>query len=308
MRIAIMGSGGMGGFIGAKLALTGHDVNFIARGAHLAAIKSDGLKLISPDGDHHIEGAAAYEDSADVGPVDLIIFCVKLYDTGPAARACIPMMDDDTFILTLQNGVESADLISAIVGRGKCISGTIYVAANIQSPGVIKHAGGNNSLQFAEMSNQPSRRTEVLEHILSESGLKAIRAENMQAMLWSKFILFSANAGLGALTDSGPVAMCADPDKKDILLGAMWEVFNIAKAMGISLPESIIEDGLTLILSGGLQKDMMASQCLDLRKGNRLELEWIQGAVHRLGKKYNIPTPINSTAYIALKRFAEGSA
>ncbi|MBL4802756.1 MAG: 2-dehydropantoate 2-reductase [Emcibacter sp.] len=306
MRIAIMGSGGMGGFIGAKLAGAGHDVIFIARGKHLNALKSSGLKLLSKEGNLHVNPVEAYENTQDVGVVDLIIFSVKLYDTEQAAKACLPMMGDKTFILTLQNGVQSVEIISQTVGNDKTIGGSIYVSANIDSPGVIKHSGGNNTIHFAELCNRKSTRTDILEQLFPEAGLIGIRAENLQEMLWTKFILLCANASIGSLTDSGAVTMCRDPDTKEILLAAMWEVYHVATAMGISLNDDAVEKNLDLILSVGKGKDLMASQCLDLRQGNRLELEWIQGTVHRLGKKYNVPTPVNSTAYVALKRFSQG--
>lgn len=307
MRIAIMGSGGMGGFLGARLAASGHEVVFIARGPHLEAMASHGLKLLSGDGDLHIDPVTACEDTRQVAPVDLILFCVKLYDTTEAARACIPMMDDKTYILTLQNGVESVDMISAIVGKGKTIGGSIYVSASIESPGVIRHSGGANTIRFAEPDNRPGPRTATLERIFREAGLIGICEDDMQRMLWSKFILLAANAGIGALTDSGAVAMCADPDGRDVLLGAMWEAYHVAEAMGVPLPADIVERQLDLILAVGAEQDLIASQCLDLRRGKRLELEWIQGTLHRLGKKYHVPTPITSTAYVALKRFADGA-
>ncbi len=306
MRIAIMGSGGMGGFLGAKLAKAGHDVIFIARGNHLSAIKSYGLKLNSQEGDIHIHPAQAFENSADVGAVDLILFCVKLYDTQDAAEACLPMMGNDTFILTLQNGVESVDLISAVVGQGKTIGGSIYVSASIASSGVIKHSGGTNTIRFSEVDNEPSLRTECLERLFDEAELIGVRSESLLIMLWSKFVILCANSGIGSLTDSGAVAMCSDADTKEILVGSMREVFNVAAAMGIILPENIIENSLRIILSTGHNQDLIASQSLDLRSGKKLEVEWTQGTLHRLGKKYNVPTPINSTAYIALKRFAKG--
>lgn len=301
-----MGSGGMGGFLGIKLAASGHDVTFIARGKHLAAIKSQGIKLLSRAGDMHIHPATACENTKDAGMFDLILFCVKLYDTEQAARACLPMIGDRTFILTLQNGVESVDIISTVVGPGKTVGGSIYVSANILSPGVIKHSGGIDTIRFAEVNNQPSARTEILERIFNDAGLMGIREENLQKMLWTKFVLLCANAGLGSLTDSGAAAMCSDPDTREILLGAMWEVYHVAQAMGIILPPNTVDDVLSLILSAGHHKDLIASQCLDLRSGNRLELEWVQGVLHRLGRKYNVPTPINSTAYVALKRFRDG--
>ena len=306
MRIAIMGSGGMGGFLGSKLALAGHDVIFIARGKHLEAIKTSGLKMVSREGESLIHPAQAFEDSHDVGKVDLILFCVKLYDTETAAQACLPMMGEDTFILTLQNGVESVDLISDVVGPNKTIGGSIYVSANIESPGVIRHSGGNDTIKFAEENNARTRRTDILESIFSEAGLNGVRAENLQIMLWTKFILLCSNSGIGSLTASGAVSICSDPDGREILLASMWEVYHVAKAMGVKLSDTAVEDSLNLILSVGEQKDLIASQCLDLQNGNRLELDWIQGTLHRLGKKYNVPTPINSTAYVALKRFAQG--
>ena len=306
MRIAIMGSGGMGGFLGIKLLESGHDVTFIARGEHLETIRNDGIKLLSREGDLHISSVQATDDTNEVGIVDLIIFTVKLYDTQEAAKQCLAMMGDDTYILTLQNGVESVDLISEIVGPGRTIGGAIYVSANIKAPGIIKHSGGTNTIRFAEVDNQSSHRTEELEKIFKNAGLIGIREENLQILLWSKFVLLVANASVGSLTDSGAVSICSDPDSRDILIGAMWEAYHVADAMGIKLPDNTVEEVLTLILNVGQQKDLIASQCLDLRNGKKLELEWVQGTLHRFGKKYNVPTPINSTAYVALKRFANG--
>lgn len=306
MRIAIMGSGGMGGFLGAKFSRAGHDVIFIARGAHLKAIESTGLRLISQEGNIHVHPARACEDCGEVGHVDLILFCVKTYDTARAARACRPMLGKNTFILTLQNGVESVQMIDRIAGKGRTVGGAIYVSASISSSGVIQHAGGTNTIRFAEFDNQPSERTEILQRIFDDAGLIGICEENLQKMLWSKFILLCANAAIGSLTDSGAVSICSDPDAKEILIAAMWEVYHVAAALGIKLPENSVQEQLDLILSAGHQKELIASQCLDLRRGKRLELEWTMGLLHRLGKEHAVPTPVTSTAYIALKRFAEG--
>lgn len=306
MRIAVMGTGGMGGFLGAKLASAGHEVVLIGRGAHLKALQSRGLTLLSHDGDLHITPAMVTADTADVGPVDVILFCVKLYDTVEAAKACLPMMGDETFILSLQNGVESVQMISAIVGPGRTIGGSIYVSANIERPGVISHSGGNNTVHFAENDDHPSPRTDTLTRLLASAGLTGIREENLQTMLWSKFILLSANAGVGALTDRSAVEMCADPDTKPVLIAAMQEARDVATAMGIYLPETVIEDVLAVITSTGQKQDLIASQCLDLRNGKPLELEWVQGTLLRLGQEYNVPTPITKTCYVALKRFSKG--
>lgn len=301
-----MGTGGIGGYLGAKLAEAGHNVAFIARGQHLKAIKLKGLKVLSPDGNLHIQPAKAYDNTEEVGPVDVILFCVKLYDTDEAANACREMMVESTLILSLQNGVESVDMISKIVGQGRTIGGSIYVSAKIDSPGVIKHLGGSNTIRFAEVDNRSSARTDMLEHIFAKTDINAIREENLQQMLWAKFILLSANAGIGSLMNCGASAICDDPIGKELLVGAMWEAYNVAQAMGVGLPANTVDLVLELILSMSEQNDMVASQCQDMRKGRPLELEWIQGTIQRFGKKYDVPTPINNTAYITLKRFAGG--
>jgi len=307
MRIAIMGSGGIGGFLGAKLCAAGHDVIFIARGAHLAALKKSGLSLLSQAGNQHLYPVEAYEKTEGITPVDLIFFCVKLYDTQEAARACLPLLQDNTFLLTLQNGVESVEALSAIIGQNKTVGGAIYVSANIQEPGVITHSGGHDTLYFSEKDNQPSPRTVILEHILNGAGLIGIRSDNLQEMLWSKFTLLCANASLGSLMDSGAVTIFSEKDSQDLFVAALWEVYHVAAAMSIMLPENTVPDIQNSILSMGKGNDMLASQCLDLRAGRKLELEWIQGTLRRLGQKYGVPTPINNTAYLALKRFANGS-
>lgn len=305
MRIAIMGSGGMGGYVGAKLSSAGHEVIFIARGQHLKAIQKQGLRVLSPDGDIHIQPAQAVEDTTKVGSVDLILFSVKLYDTEAAARSCLPMMDENTFMLSLQNGVESIDLISKIVGNNKTIGGAIYVSAHIESPGVIRHNGGTDILLFAEEDSKPSVRTDCLEKILNEAGLKAKRHDDLHVMLWSKFILLSANAGIGSLTGLGILAIKQDPDMYPLFREAMLEAQAVARAMGVDLQEDLIE-GIFKVIENLDGHDLIASQALDLKKGRKMELEWIQGTIHRLGKKHNVPTPVHSTAYIALKRFAGG--
>lgn len=306
MRIAIMGTGGMGGFLGAKLAEAGHNVAFIARGAHLRAIKTKGLRVLSDAGNIHIQPAKAYDNPEEVGPVDIILFCVKLYDTEVAAQACVDMMDNNTLILSLQNGVESVDIISKFVGEGRAIGGSIYVSAKIDSPGVIKHLGGSNIIRFAEVDNQASNRTELIQHIFAKTNVDAILEDNLQHMLWTKFILLSANAGIGSLMNCGAREVCEDPIGKELLVGAMEEAYNVAQAMGIGLPENTVEMVLNLIISMSEQSEMLPSQCIDMRNGNRLELEWIQGTIQRFGHKYNVPTPINNTAYVTLRRFAGG--
>jgi len=305
MRIAIMGSGGMGGYVGAKLSAAGHEVIFIARGEHLKAIQEKGLKLLSPDGDLHIQPAQAFEDTREVGRVDLIIFCVKLYDTEKAAQACQPMMDQNSFILSLQNGVESLDLINKIVGDHRTLGGAIYVSAHIESPGIIRHNGGTDIIQFAEENNEKTPRTACLEKILNQAGLKGICHDDIQVMLWNKFILLSANAGMGSLTGLGIIGMLKDPDIAPMLRAAMKEAEAVAHAMGVKLADDLI-DNIYKVFNNLDGHDLIASQALDLQKGRKMELEWIQGSIHRLGKKYGVATPIHSTAYVALKRFAHG--
>lgn len=305
MKIAIMGSGGIGGYIGFKLAKAGHEVVFIARGAHLKALQEKGLTLRTQDAEDHIE-VTAVQDTSLVGPVDMILFSVKLYDTVQAAEMCRAMMGDDSFILTLQNGVESVDLISDVVGPGRTVGGSIYVSANIESPGIIRHNGGNDLIRYGEINQ--SSRLEIVAQLLEDAKLNGLPTDDMQAMLWEKFVLLAVNAGLGAVMDKGAKEMCANDDIRPLFIAGLQEVVDVARAQDIAVDGDVVATVMAYMDNLPEGFDLIASQLLDKRNGKKLELEWLQGTLHRLGQKYGVPTPIHSMAYLTLKPYVDGKA
>ena len=305
MRIAIMGAGGVGGYFGAMLARAGEDVTFIARGDHLRAIEAHGLTIDSDDGAFTIVPAQACEDTQSVGTVDAILFCVKLYDTEAAAQACLPMIGDETSIITLQNGVESVDRISGLVGEGRVLGGAVYIVVNIERPGVIRRTGPSDLMEFSEPDGTLSTRATRFSDACTHAGLNANLVEDMQRMIWRKFVLISATSALTALTRQTVGRVREDPVMRQMMIESIRETVTVANALGVNLPEDIEEDTvyqLDHVISG----DAKASQLVDLERGRRLELEWLSGAIHRLGAKTGIPTPVHSTAYAALRPFAAG--
>tara|TARA_B100001939_G_scaffold201813_4_gene173453 strand:- start:6143 stop:7075 length:933 start_codon:yes stop_codon:yes gene_type:complete len=306
MRIAIMGAGGMGGFLGAKLLKAGYDVAFIARGAHLEALRENGLALLSEEGDIHVAPVTASDDPGAIGPVDMIIFSVKLFDTEQAAAACLPLMQDKTFLLTLQNGVESVEMISRIIGPGRTLAGSIYVSASIAEPGVIRHNGGANMLMYAGPEDFPEENYKPVADMVAAAGLTGDRHPDMRVMLWEKFVLLAANAGLGTLTGRDAGALCRDPDSRPLFRQALQEVVAVARADGVTLSDGLV-DMIMARIDGLKGQNLMASQAVAKARGQRLELEWIQGTLHRLGRKYSIPTPLHSLCYVCLKPYADSA-
>ncbi len=306
MRMAIMGAGGVGGYFGARLAAAGEDVVFIARGAHLEALKRDGLTLHSENGDCRVDPAEATDDTAEVGAVDAILFCVKTYDTEVAARACLPLLGPETFVLTLQNGVESVALISGIVGQGRVLGGATYIVSNIEAPGVIRHIGPSALIEVGEPEG-PGPRARALVDALGNAGVEALLADDMEATLWRKFVLLGATSALTALTRQTLGVVRSDPVMRDVFKAAVRETAAVAGARGISLPDDL-EDQILDTLDTVIAADAKASQLVDLERGKPLELEWLSGAIHRFGEESGVATPVHSAVYAALKPFAGGKA
>ncbi|WP_321391264.1 2-dehydropantoate 2-reductase [Emcibacter sp.] len=306
MKIGIIGAGGMGGFLGVKLAEAGHEVFFVARGKHLEAMKEKGLTLREEERDTTVTSFIAAEDPSSFGEMDLIVFSVKLYDTMEGARLCLPMMGPDTIILTLQNGVESVDMISEVVGHNKTIAGSIYVSANIEGPGVIRHNGGAGMMMYAGPDGIDEKQYEKIAAVVQDSAMAGDRHPDMMVMLWEKFVLLAANAGLGAMTGMEAGAMCQDPDIRPLFEMALKEVEAVANAAGVSLQQGLVPMMMARIdaLKG---QNLLASQAYAKLHGNKLEVEWIQGTIHRLGQKYGVPTPVHSLCYVCLKPFANGA-
>jgi 2-dehydropantoate 2-reductase len=305
MKIAIMGSGGVGGLIGARLAHVGCDVSFIARGAHLAAMRGHGLTLESPAGNVHLPKVRATDDPGSLsGPFDLVIFAVKLWDTEAAARSILPLIGPDTGVLSLQNGVRKDDILRPIVGEKSLMGGVAYMGTAISRPGVIQHTGTLQRVVFGEYDGRRSRRAETLLEFLKKSGIDARISDDIRRSIWEKFVFL---VGMAAVTATirlplGPIL--AHPLTRQFYLDAMREAAAVGRAHGVRLPEHIAEERLAF--SDTLPPTMTASLQLDLERGNRLEVEWLSGSVVELGAAVGVPTPIHRVVRDILILHAEG--
>ena len=306
MKIAVMGAGGMGGWLGAKLSAGGHEVGFIARGAHLDAMRSSGLTVSGAEA-LHVADVAATDRPADIGAVDVVLFCVKLYDTDAAARALAPLLGSNTFVLTVQNGVESAERIARVIGDGRTLAGAAYFPANIAAPGEIAYVGrieGKPHIAFGEPGAGPSERALGFTEVCRAAGIDAQVCDDTEAMIWEKFCLVSGTSAATALTRQTVGRVRSDPDIRWMLEEAIGEAARIGRALGVALAVDIESRTLTAIDNNPAHGK--SSQLVDLERGRRLELDGLSGAVIRLGKQTGVPTPVHGTVYAALKPFIDG--
>ncbi|MFB3819973.1 MAG: 2-dehydropantoate 2-reductase [Candidatus Methylomirabilales bacterium] len=300
MRIAVMGSGGIGGYFGGRLAQAGEPVTFIARGAHLRAIRERGLEVRSAAGDFHVR-AAATDDPSRVGPVDLVLFAVKSYDTEEAGLACRPLLGPETGVLCLQNGVDNEDRLAKILGREHVLAGVVHILSTISAPGVIAQTAGPRTIRFAEMDGRTSTRSERILEVLAKAGIAATLSPNIQVDLWAKFLFIAAHGGVTALTrlPIGEILGC--PETAAFYRAVMEEVAGVARAREIALPADAVETALAFARS--LDPGMRSSLAHDLEQGRRLEIEALPGAVVRYGCEAGVPTPFNLAIYASLKPY-----
>lgn len=306
MRVTIFGTGGVGGYFGAKMAEAGINVTFIARGEHLRAIKEKGLRIIEDEADTLINPVNIFApDDKNIPSPDVIIFAVKLTDTEEAAIACQKIMHENSFILTLQNGVESVGMIEKVIGQGRVIGGSVYVVSSIIRAGIIKKSGPANHFEFAECDGRLSRRAKAFEKLCIDANIDARLGDNLPAIIWGKFLLLSATSAITAMTRKSIGFTRKNPEAYSKMTEALDEAIAVSKAHGVNLPADAYENTLH-ILENVMHDDAKASLLVDLEKGKPLELEWLSGAIHRLGEKYNIPTPVHTEVYETLKPFAQG--
>jgi 2-dehydropantoate 2-reductase len=304
LRIAIMGSGGVGGYVGGRLAAAGQDVTFVARGAHLAAIRERGLALRSALGDVLIRPAQASDDPAAIGPLDLVIFAVKLYDSEAAAEATRPLVGRDTGVVTFQNGVDSTELLARALGRDHVIGGVAQISAVIDEPGVIRHTGTMAKFVFGELDGARSERVDALAGALQAAGVDHRISDNIGRDIWDKMAFLATFAGLTALLrlPIGPIR--EDAGTRAMLHDGLAEAFAVARAKRIALPDDFVER--TLEGCDRLPYEMRSSMLQDLERGRRLELPWLSGALVRLGQELGVPTPVHAFITTALKLHADG--
>jgi len=307
VRIAVMGAGGMGGWLGARLAASGNEVGFIARGGHLDAMRSRGLSVSGAD-TLHLAEVVATDNPADLGVVDVILFCVKLYDTESAAQALAPLLGPETFVVTVQNGVESADRIAEVIGDGRTLAGVAYFPANIAAPGEITYVGrieGKPHIAFGEPGAGASERALGFAEVCRAAGIDTQVCDDTEALIWEKFCLVSGTSAATALTRQTVGAVRSDPDTRWMLVEAIGEAARIGRKLSVALADDV--ELRTLAFIDNNPAHGKSSQLVDLERGRRLELDGLSGAVIRLGKQTGVPTPVHATVYAALKPFIDGT-
>ncbi|MCB2215859.1 ketopantoate reductase family protein [Desulfofustis glycolicus] len=306
MKIAVMGSGGVGGYFGAKLAAAGCQVTFIARGAHLAAIRQNGLLVRSPLGEVLIEQASVVEDPREIGSVDLVLFGVKLWDTETAAEAIRPLITGDTGVISFQNGVIKDDILVEMFGPQAVVGGVCYIAATIAEPGVIAHTGTMQKLVFGEYEGRLSERVKRFYEMCRQAGIDAEISDDIRRSIWEKFVFLVGFSAVTATTRCPIGIVRANPQARHLLAGVMQEVVDVGRAEGVPLAPGFVEDRMAFC--DQLPESMTASMHHDLERGNRLEVQWLSGDVSRRGEKLGVPAPFNTAVYDILAVHAQGLA
>lgn len=299
MRIAAMAAGAVGGYFGGRMAAAGHDVAFIARRAHLDAIRSNGLVINSVHGDLHLKDVNVTDDPREVGPVDVVLFAVKLWDTEAAATLAHPMVGPDTRVITLQNGVDSVERVAPILGAERTVAGTAYIATVIAQPGVISHTSKFAIMRVGRIDGRPDQKLDAFAEAARAAKLDVTVMPDMNSERWQKFIFLSSMAGVNCMTRLPIGQVLADPDTRAFFHRLMAECEAVATASGVKLPAGYVDDRMTF--ADNAPPGMKASMLHDLEAGNRLELDWLTGKVVALGKERGVPTPASEAVYAAVK-------
>ncbi|QCQ21471.1 ketopantoate reductase family protein [Desulfoglaeba alkanexedens] len=298
MKIGVMGTGGVGGYFGGLLARSGSDIHFIARGKHLRALQDEGLELVTNHGNFRVRIHATAE-ADEIGPVDLLLFCVKSHDTDQAAQLAEPMVVEETVVLSLQNGIDNVDKLSAHFGRERVMGGTAYIESTIASPGVIAHTGKPGRLVFGELNGERTARAEAVLDVFLKAGIDAELTTRIHEVLWSKFLFICGVHGVSTLSRSTLGLVLASPETRDLLENVMREVETLARKRGIALEDDVVRQSMELAQS--YNKRFKCSMLRDLEWHRPMEIEALNGMVVRLGKEAGIQTPLNQVIYACLK-------
>ncbi len=306
MKFCIVGTGGVGGFFGAKLAADGNEVIFVARGAHREAMEKHGLRVRTEEGDLHIAAPRFLDDPREAGLCDVILICVKLWDTETAADLVAPLVGRDTAAISLQNGVTAADRLAAKLGPGNVLGGVGGISAHIVEPGVIQQTGTFARLIFGERDGSKTWRQEALHAACVSAGFGAIVSDNIERDLWHKFGLLAPVAGACALHRATIGALRDDPAKRAQLETLVDETLAVGRAKGVDLGRE--QESELMARFDAFPAEMKPSMLIDLEAGRRLELDWLNGEVLRLGRELAIATPENAALVEALAPYRKGSA
>jgi len=306
MKIVMMGAGGVGGFFGGRLAHAGYDVTFIARGAHLAAMREHGLTLENEaQGDIHVPKVQATDDPRSLGRADLVIVSVKLWDTEAAARAIKPLVGPGTGVLSLQNGVIKDEILRRELGAEVVMGGVAYDATHIARPGVIHQTGTMQRVILGEYDGRESERVRFLHEALQRAGVASELSRDVRRSIWEKFVFLAALSGATAAMRSSVGPIRANPRARAFLLQLMQEAVAVGRAQGVALPEDFAANRLAF--ADTLPADMTSSMHHDLESGNRLEVDWLSGGVADMGEAVGVPTPANRAVRDVLALYAGGT-
>lgn len=304
MKIAVMGTGGLGGYLGGRLAYAGEDVTFIARGERLRVLQETGLQIHMPGGSFVVEPLRVSDNPAEIGAVDLVLFCVKTYDAAEAAQAILPLIGAQTALLPVQNGVRHIDLLRTILGAAPVLGGMTLIGAHSTQPGIVESMGTSDRLEFGEWRGEVSERCVQIQRILRQAGIDAQALPAIETRMWWKFAAI-CGAGLFAAARGSKAQIWGTEEIRDLYGRAVAEVVAVAAQKGISLPITLAEDLVKLIDS--FPPSYKPSLLVDLEQGRRLELEAWNGSISQMGKEEGIPTPVNDFIYACLKPFVDGS-
>jgi 2-dehydropantoate 2-reductase len=299
LTIAVLGTGATGGYFGGRLAEAGEDVRFIARGAHLAALRAHGLTVTSVAGDFQLDPVRVSETPPDIGPVDVVLVAVKAWQVPEAAESLRPLMGERTFVVPLQNGIDAPDQLAAVLGAERVLGGFCSILASLEGPGRIRHMGVVPYIAFGELDGSRTARAEALRAAFA--GTRGVTVEvpaDIRAAMWNKFLFITALSGVGAVTRAPAGVVRSQPESRGLLRDALEEIHAVARRAGIALPADAVERTLAFI--DGLPPDGTASMQRDVLAGRPSELEAQVGAVVRLGERLGVEVPVHRTIYAAL--------
>jgi len=304
MRIAVIGAGGVGGYFGGRLARGGHDVQFLARGKHLAAMQSTGLEIDSPNGSFRLEQPDVVGEAAKLRPADVVLVTVKLWDLAETAREIAPVVGPETVVIPFQNGVESVELMSHHLPRERIAGGVAYIAATIASPGLIRTTGTMAKLRFGALQEPQRPVIDAFAAVCKESGIDTDVSQDIRRALWEKFVFLNALSGVTSVSRQPVGVIRSDPDLRATMEASMIETMRLAHAWGVALPEGFVAAQMQFLDT--LPATMHSSMQNDLAAGNRLEAPWLCGAVARMYAARGASAPVNRTIYAALKPYVNG--
>jgi len=304
MRVAVIGAGGTGALLGASLQQAGHEVTFLARGTHLAAMRRSGLRIESERGNVHLQNVKATDNADEIGVVDAIVFCVKLWDVESAGEQIRPLVGSETCLIPMQNGIDASERLIPILGIDHVLGGVAMLTGSIVAPGVVRQSGTHYGICFGELDGTISDRVKAIGTTCRAAGINAVVSDNINKERWQKFVGLVGAGGICALTRSSIGAIRNDPDIVPLVDEMMQEVIAISRAVGIDLDTDAAATWRSFLAN--VPDSWTPSMAVDLAAGNRLELPWLTGKVVDLGRRLGVPTPVNRIVYAALKPFALG--